>query len=77
MPQSNNDSSWGAVGIPIVVIRNGRGPTLLFTGGNHGNEYEEQIALLELAKGLEPAAINGRVIIIPALHFPACEGGSR
>lgn len=77
VPQSNNDSAWGAVTIPIVVVKNGEGPTLLFAAGTHGDEYEGQIALLELAKTLEPSAINGRVIIIPALHYPACEAGTR
>lgn len=77
LPQSNNDSAWGAVAIPLVVVKNGQGPTLLLAAGTHGDEYEGQITLLELAKSLEPSAINGRVIIIPALHYPACEAGAR
>jgi N-alpha-acetyl-L-2,4-diaminobutyrate deacetylase len=77
VPQSNNDSAWGAVAIPIIVARNGDGPTLLLTGGTHGDEYEGQLALLELARTINPGAIRGRVIIIPALHYPACEAGTR
>ncbi len=77
VPQSNNDSAWGAVAIPIIVARNGDGPTLLLTGGTHGDEYEGQLALLELARTIDPGAIRGRVIIIPALHYPACEAGTR
>lgn len=77
IPQSNNDSAWGAVAIPIIVVKNGEGPTLLLAAGTHGDEYEGQIALLELAKSLEPSAIAGRVIIIPALHYPACDAGTR
>ncbi|WP_442580170.1 succinylglutamate desuccinylase/aspartoacylase family protein [Mesorhizobium sp. ASY16-5R] len=77
MPHSHNDSAWGAVAIPVVVVKNGSGPTLLLTAGTHGDEYEGQIALLELARTLRPEQIQGRVIIIPALHFPACQVGKR
>lgn len=33
VPQSRNDSGWGVVQIPITVIANGKGPTVLLTGG--------------------------------------------
>src|SRR3546814_857441 len=55
LPWSRDDSAWGAILIPITVIRNGDGPTALFTGGNHGDEYEGPIAILDLARSLEPA----------------------
>jgi len=77
VPHARNDSAWGAVPIPIVVVRRGAGPTLMLTGGVHGDEYEGQVALLDLARELEPDMINGRVIIIPALHLPAAEAGRR
>jgi uncharacterized protein len=77
LPQSHNDSAWGAIGIPVVVVKNGSGPTLLLTAGVHGDEYEGQIALLDLAKTLEAREISGRVIIIPAVHIPACQVGTR
>lgn len=77
LPQSNNDSAWGAVAIPVIVVKNGTGPTLLLAAGTHGDEYEGQITLLELAKTLEASTVKGRVIIIPALHYPACEAGAR
>ena len=50
---------------------------MLLTGGVHGDEYKGQIALHELARTLDPAAVQGRVIIIPALHFPAAQAGTR
>ena len=53
-PLSRNTSGWGIVEIPIVVIKNGSGPTVLLTGGIHGDEYEGPIALSELARTLEP-----------------------
>jgi N-alpha-acetyl-L-2,4-diaminobutyrate deacetylase len=40
LPYSRNDSAWGSMMIPITVAQNGEGPTILFTGANHGDEYE-------------------------------------
>ena len=77
VPNSRNESGWGALHLPIVSIRSGAGPTVAFTGGNHGDEYEGPIALLKLARALAPSQISGRVIVIPALNFPAVMGGTR
>jgi len=77
LPYSRDDSAWGSVMIPICVIANGEGPTALLTGANHGDEYEGPAALFELAQTLDPAAINGRVIIVPALNYPAFRAGTR
>lgn len=77
LPYSHDNSGWGTVAIPVVVVKNGPGPTLLLTAGTHGDEYEGQIALLDLARTLSPEEVHGRVIIIPAHHFPACEAGTR
>lgn len=77
VPHSRNDSAWGAVHVPIVSIKNGRGPTLVCTGGNHGDEYEGPIALMKLARALDSAKIAGRVIIVPALNYPAVLAGTR
>ncbi|MEO3430198.1 N(2)-acetyl-L-2,4-diaminobutanoate deacetylase DoeB [Pelagibius sp. CAU 1746] len=77
LPYSRDDSAWGAILIPITVIKNGDGPTALFTGGNHGDEYEGPIALLDMALNLEPAAISGRVILLPMMNHPAVRSGRR
>jgi N2-acetyl-L-2,4-diaminobutanoate deacetylase len=77
LPYSRDDSAWGAVMIPITVIRNGEGPTALLTGGNHGDEYEGPIALLKLARTLEPGQVSGRVIIVPAMNYPAFRAARR
>jgi N-alpha-acetyl-L-2,4-diaminobutyrate deacetylase len=77
VPYSSNESAWGAVRIPIVAIRGGAGPTLLCTGGNHGDEYEGPIALGKLARSLEAAEIAGRLILLPALNLPAVLAGTR
>lgn len=76
-PLSRNDAGWGTVEIPIFVIRNGRGPTLLLTGGVHGDEYEGQIAISELARSLRPEEVQGRVILLPAVNMPAVLADTR
>lgn len=70
-------SAYGNIMIPIVVISNGRGPTALFMAGNHGDEYEGQIALCRLIRELEPGGVQGRVIILPAANMPAALDGAR
>ena len=63
--------------VPIAVIRNGPGPTLLVTAGNHGDEYSGQVAAAGFVRSLEPEAIRGRVIVLPALNLPAATSGRR
>ncbi|TVQ32203.1 MAG: hypothetical protein EA356_13490 [Geminicoccaceae bacterium] len=70
-------SAYGQIMIPIVVVQNGKGPTALFTAGNHGDEYEGQIGLLRLIRTLDPAMIQGRVIMLPAVNLPAALAGTR
>jgi len=77
LPYSRNDSAWGSILIPISVIRNGNGPCALFTGANHGDEYEGPLALAELAQTLRPEQISGTVIVIPFMNHPAFLAGSR
>lgn len=77
VPYSRNSSAWGAVLVPITVIKNGEGPTVFFVGGNHGGEYEGSVALLKLVHELDTKKINGRVIIMPALNLPAVQAGTR
>jgi len=76
-PASSNSSAWGSVLVPIAVIENGSGPTVLFVGGNHGGEYEGPVALLKLIRELQPEQVQGRVIILPALNLPAVTAGTR
>jgi predicted deacylase len=77
LPNSTNQSAYGFLPIPVVLLRNGIGPTVLLTAGNHGDEYEGQIALCNLAKNLAPEQIRGRVFILPALNLPAVLAGQR
>ena len=77
LPHSRNDSAWGSVMIPITVVKNGEGPTALLTGANHGDEYEGPLALFELANTLKAEQVSGRVIIVPAMNYPAFRAGTR
>ena len=63
--------------IPISVAKNGNGPTALLTGANHGDEYEGPIALHHLANSIDINKVNGRVIIIPAMNYPAFLSATR
>ena len=63
--------------IPITVARNGEGPTVLLTGGNHGDEYEGPVALYDLAGTIKSEEITGRVIIVPAMNYPAFRAARR
>src|SRR5271170_3863015 len=77
LPLSIHEDAWGVVPVPMTVIKNGRGPTVILQGGNHGDEYEGPIALGELIRDLDPATISGRLIIVPAVNLPAVVAGRR
>lgn len=77
LPYSRDDSAWGAVMIPVTVIKRGAGPTALLTGGNHGDEYEGPVALSKLAQQLSADEVSGRVIIVPFMNTPAFHAGRR
>ncbi|MCW4149628.1 N(2)-acetyl-L-2,4-diaminobutanoate deacetylase DoeB [Halomonas sp. 18H] len=77
LPVSNDESAWGAVMIPVTVVKNGEGPTALLTGGNHGDEYEGITALHKLSSQLRAEDVTGRVIIVPMMNTPACMAGRR
>ncbi|MEM5461076.1 succinylglutamate desuccinylase/aspartoacylase family protein [Paraburkholderia phytofirmans] len=77
LPISNDLSAYGWIPIPIVCIRNGSGPTAVLIAGTHGDEYEGEVALLELARSIEASQITGRIVILPAINFPAVDAGRR
>lgn len=77
VPHSRNTSAWGSVMIPLTVIKNGTGPTVLFVGGSHGGEYEGPVCLTKLSRTLQAEAVQGRVLLIPALNLPAVLAGQR
>ena len=77
IPYSRNDSAWGSVMLPISYAKNGDGPGAILTGANHGDEYEGPIALQDLANRIDVNQLNGRVIIIPMLNYPAFQAAQR
>lgn len=77
LPHSVHRSAYGWIPIPVVCIKNGEGPRVLLMAGNHGDEYEGQVALAKLVKELGPKDVRGRLIVLPMANFPAARAGSR
>jgi len=74
---SDNQRPLGYYPVPIACIAGGDGPTVLLSGGVHGDEFEGPAALMRLLQDLSPTEINGRIIILPALNTPAVLASSR
>ena len=77
IPHSPHDDAWGVTQVPLAVIANGRGPTVILEGGNHGDEYEGPITICELIRELDPASVQGRLILMPANNVHAVTAGQR
>ncbi|MBL8582773.1 MAG: succinylglutamate desuccinylase/aspartoacylase family protein [Rhizobiaceae bacterium] len=77
IPHSPHEDAWGATRIPLAVIRNGSGPTVILQAGNHGDEYEGPITLGELIRDLDPGTVSGRIIFLPAVNISAVLAGRR
>jgi N-alpha-acetyl-L-2,4-diaminobutyrate deacetylase len=77
IPHSPHDDAWGVTRVPIAVIANGKGPTLIIEGGNHGDEYEGQIAICDLIRTVDPSQVQGRLILMPTTNVHAVISGTR
>ena len=77
VPYSHNLGGWANVMIPMTVVAHGAGPTVLVLGGNHGDEYQGQVALMKLARSISQEQVQGRLILIPSLNFPAALASTR
>jgi predicted deacylase len=77
LPYSVHRSAYGWIPIPVACIKNGDGPRVLLMAGNHGAEYEGQVALGKLIRSLEAEEVCGRIIILPSANFPAAMAGMR
>ena len=53
LPRISNTGGWAYSFVPIATIANGEGPTVVVSAGNHGDEYEGQVAALRL---IQPSA---------------------
>jgi predicted deacylase len=71
LSHSDDRNAFGVIPLPIAVLANGEGPTVLLSAGNHGDEYEGQVILRRLFNETEPEMIRGRIILLPALNYPA------
>ena len=74
------DSDWGYSLVPLTVINGLNGPAeknVAAIGGTHGNEYEGQVSVKRLCRDLDPAAMRGRVILVPQLSESACVANRR
>jgi len=70
-------SAYGWLPLPMVSIKNGTGKTVLLMGGTHGDEYEGQVVAARLARAIDPAHIQGQLIILPMANSPAAQAGTR
>ena len=76
-PKITNTAGWASTFVHIASIAKGEGPTVLVLAGNHGDEYEGQVAALRLLQELQPEQISGRVIVIPVLSPAASKANTR
>ena len=77
LKHSDNETALGYIPIPVGVIAGSPGPTVLLTGGVHGDEFEGPLALVKLYRELPEDLLNGRVVILPALNAPAVRASTR
>ncbi len=77
IPFSIDRSPYFQIKVPICLIRNGEGPSLLLMAGNHGDEYEGELSLAKLIRRLDPARIRGRITILPMANTPAVMAAKR
>ena len=77
VPHSVHRSAYGWIPVPVAIVANGDGPTVLLMAGNHGDEYEGPLAIMDAATSLDPAAVSGRIILIPFMNAPAVHAATR
>ena len=64
-PLPGDDDLTVARALPVTVVTGFEdGPTLLLIAGEHGNEYENIVALQETMVDLDPARVKGRVVAV-------------
>ncbi|MCY3545724.1 MAG: M14 family metallopeptidase [Gemmatimonadetes bacterium] len=64
--------------IPVLISRGeADGPVLWINGATHGDEPEGALSIFKLFAGLDPKALRGTVVGVPAMNVPAFEAGKR
>src|SRR5215213_1960709 len=67
-----------AVEIPVVIVRGQlERPVLWLHGCVHGNEYCGTFIIHEFLRGLDPSALKGAVVALPALNISAFHRNQR
>ncbi len=62
----------GTLSTPVLAARGARpGKTLVATAGIHGDEYEGMEAIHRVFAALDPAAMQGTFVAVPAVTLPA------
>jgi predicted deacylase len=65
-------------GLPVLAARGIEdGPTLLVTGGVHGDEYEGPEAIYRLFASLDAAQLRGRLLAVPVCNVGAWKARAR
>jgi len=77
LTHSDDRHGYSVIPVPIAVVAGSEGPSVMLSAGNHGDEYEGQIALQEFVRRIDPAAVRGRLFILPAFNYAAVMAASR
>ncbi len=60
--------------IPVILFHGAwPGPVIAVVAGAHGTEYASIVAVQRLAERLDPAEMNGTVILLPLVNLPSFE----
>ena len=78
LPYSRDDSAWGSVMIPITVVETRRGAD----GAAHRRQSWRRVRRADRPvrprpHARQPNRFSGRVIIVPAMNYPAFRAGTR
>lgn len=64
--------------IPVLICRGEtEGPVLWINGATHGDEPEGALSIFKLFADLDPKALRGTVVGVPAMNVPAFQAGKR
>jgi len=92
IPWSDDKGAWANKLVPVCIINGGRAAvggscevhegsdycgSALLCAGNHGDEYEGQIALHKFCRTVVASDVYGRLIVVPTLSVDAALAGKR
>ena len=74
---SDDANPLGVYPVPIACVIGKPGPTALLVAGVHGDEFEGPVALCRLIDEITPEQLEGRLIVLPAVNYPAVLASQR